>query len=79
MPLSHTFTFSSVLQASPERSWERVSTLSGVNAELGPWLRMTGPRGLGRFEPANTPVGQRMFRHRHARLRSHFGGRPLDA
>ena len=56
-----------------------MSTLSGVNAELGPWLCMTGPRGLDRFEPANIPVGQRMFRHRHARLRSHFGGRPLDS
>lgn len=43
MPRSHTFTFSSVLQAPTERIWERVSTLSGVNAELGPWLRMTGP------------------------------------
>jgi ligand-binding SRPBCC domain-containing protein len=62
MPLSHTFTFSSVLHAPPERIWERVSTLSGVNAEMGPWFRMTGPRGLDRFEPANIPVGQRMFR-----------------
>jgi len=36
------------------------------------------------FEPRLPMPGQRamfaaVFRHRHARLRSHFGGRPLDA
>jgi hypothetical protein len=62
MPPVHTFTFSSVLNAAPEQVWERVSTLSGVNAEMGPWFRMTSPRGLDRLEPAQITFGQPMFR-----------------
>ena len=33
------------LAASPDAVWTRVATLEGVNAELGPLLRMSLPRG----------------------------------
>jgi ligand-binding SRPBCC domain-containing protein len=58
----HTFSVSSLLTAAPEKVWARVSTLSGVNAEMAPWFRMTGPRGLDRFEPQQLVLGQRLFR-----------------
>lgn len=62
MPLCHTFTFSSLLNVSPEPLWQRVSTLSGVNAELGPWFRMTSPAGVDRLQPAQLTLGQPVFR-----------------
>jgi hypothetical protein len=34
---------SSLLAASAERVWARVTTFAGVNDELAPWLRMTAP------------------------------------
>jgi ligand-binding SRPBCC domain-containing protein len=34
------------LTAGPEAVWERVMSAEGINAELGPWMRMTVPRGL---------------------------------
>jgi hypothetical protein len=33
------------LQAEPAAVWERATSAAGINAELGPWLRMTVPRG----------------------------------
>lgn len=62
MPSSYTFTFSSLLRAPPEKVWERVSSMSGVNAEMGPWFRMTGPRGVDRLEPERITFGQPVFR-----------------
>jgi ligand-binding SRPBCC domain-containing protein len=59
---SNTFSYSSILAAPPEKVWARVSTLSGVNAELAPWFRMTGPEGLDRFEPQHIPLGKPLFR-----------------
>jgi ligand-binding SRPBCC domain-containing protein len=36
---------SSLLEASPEAVWERISTPEGINDELRPWIRMTVPGG----------------------------------
>jgi hypothetical protein len=38
------FRIASYLSAAPDDVWRGVSTLAGVNAELSPWVRMTGPR-----------------------------------
>jgi ligand-binding SRPBCC domain-containing protein len=40
------FTVRSSLRAPPERVWERVTSLEGINDELLPLVRMTVPRGL---------------------------------
>ena len=37
------FRIASRLTAAPDEVWRGVRTLRGVNAELSPWLRMTGP------------------------------------
>jgi ligand-binding SRPBCC domain-containing protein len=50
------FTFASILTAPPEEVWDRVSTLSGVNAEMGPWFRMTGPQGFLRRHFGGRPA-----------------------
>lgn len=34
------------LRAGSEAVWERAMSEEGINAELGPWMRMTVPRGL---------------------------------
>jgi hypothetical protein len=36
----------SLLRAEPAAVWERAMSAEGINAELGPLLRMTVPRGL---------------------------------
>jgi hypothetical protein len=54
---------SSLVPATPAVVWERVSTLEGVNHELGPLLRMTAPAGT-RIDPATVPLGERWFRSR---------------
>jgi ligand-binding SRPBCC domain-containing protein len=154
----HEIMVRSHLDAPPDRVWARVGTAEGINDELRPFLRMTLPKGLGRFadetiakptalgrswillfgvlpfdyddlvllrlEPGKgflerstmlsqrvwehertlvpgqvdgcvisdrirfaprgplpagglAPVVQAVYRHRHRRLRRHFGGRPL--
>jgi len=40
------FHISSKLAAAPAAVWERAMSAEGINAELGPVLRMTVPRGL---------------------------------
>jgi hypothetical protein len=40
----------STLWAEPAAVWERAMSAAGINAELGPWLRMTTPRGLGSLD-----------------------------
>lgn len=42
---------SSLLDAPPGVVWAAASTLRGVNHELGPWIRMTGPQDAS-FEAA---------------------------
>ena len=43
--------------AEPEAVWERAMSAEGINAELGPLLRMTVPRGLGEPRPARARAG----------------------
>jgi len=40
------FEIGSILQATPAAVWERAMSAEGINAELGPLLRMTVPRGV---------------------------------
>jgi hypothetical protein len=40
------FRIASSLRAEPAAVWERAMSAAGINAELGPLLRMTVPRGL---------------------------------
>jgi ligand-binding SRPBCC domain-containing protein len=51
----------SELGAPPEDVWARVASLEGVNHELGPWMRMTAPRGAELSLEA-VPLGRRWFR-----------------
>ena len=52
----------SLLPATPETVWERVSTFEGVNDELGPVLRMTAPARVRRLDPSEVVLGERIFR-----------------
>ena len=58
------FEVESIVPASPERVWARVSTMEGVNAELAPIVRMTCPAELsGRvMDPEVVPLNTRVFR-----------------
>jgi ligand-binding SRPBCC domain-containing protein len=49
------------LAVSPETVWDRVASLDGVNHELGPWMRMTAPRGV-QLNLDQVPLGKRWFR-----------------
>ena len=49
------------LSTSPDTVWARVASLEGINHELGPWMRMTAPRGA-ELSPATVPLGRRWFR-----------------
>jgi ligand-binding SRPBCC domain-containing protein len=55
------FVIRSSLDAQPERVWDRISTMRGVNDELWPVLRMTHPAGIDRL-PDDAPTGVRLFR-----------------
>jgi hypothetical protein len=55
------FRIASTLRAEPAAVWERAMSAEGINAELGPLLRMTVPRGsdsldLHELEPG--PLGR---------------------
>ena len=52
----------SVLSASPEAVWERVSTFEGINDELRPLMRMTAPPRIRALEPSDVVLGERIFR-----------------
>jgi len=56
------FTVSSIVPASPARVWERITTMEGINHELMPIARMTHPRGMTELDPAEVPIGRRLFR-----------------
>lgn len=56
------FTESSVVAASPDVVWARVSTMAGVNAELAPLARMTYPEAMGVLTPGTVSLGRRAFR-----------------
>ena len=55
------FSFSSRLSAAPEEVWAHAMSIRGVNRELFPLARMTGPRDLGR-DLTRVPLGRRAFR-----------------
>jgi ligand-binding SRPBCC domain-containing protein len=49
------------LRAPPEAVWARVTSFEGINHELGPWLRMTAPRGT-KLSAEAVPLGRHWFR-----------------
>jgi ligand-binding SRPBCC domain-containing protein len=51
----------SEVRAPPQTVWARVASLKGINQELGPWMRMTAPRGA-ELTPEAVPLGRRWFR-----------------
>jgi ligand-binding SRPBCC domain-containing protein len=51
----------SEVAAPPDRVWARVASLEGINHELGPWLRMTSPRGA-ELSVDQVPLGRKWFR-----------------
>ncbi len=54
-------TFSSELNAPPITVWNVVGRMSGVNAELAPWLRMTAPRAALDVRIEDAPLGRPLF------------------
>jgi ligand-binding SRPBCC domain-containing protein len=52
----------SIVPASPDVVWARVSTFEGINAELQPLMRMTAPASVRALEPADVVLGERIFR-----------------
>jgi hypothetical protein len=48
---------SSTLAVDAHELWEAATTADGVNYELGPWLKMTVPRGAGELNVATAPLG----------------------
>jgi ligand-binding SRPBCC domain-containing protein len=58
--LTRGFTYTSRLQAPRPEVWARVSTMAGVNAELGGLFRMTAPAAV--TDLASFPTGRRAFR-----------------
>lgn len=53
--------FCSELAAPAEAVWRRVSTMAGVNAELGPWLRMSHPLEHSDLLAQPVPLGSVLF------------------
>ena len=56
------FEVASVVPATADAVWERITTFEGVNHELMPIVRMTCPPALRRIDPATVPLGQPWFR-----------------
>ncbi|MCK5050263.1 MAG: hypothetical protein KAS53_00895 [Candidatus Cloacimonetes bacterium] len=59
---SYTYQVQSTLEASCEEVWTQVFQMEGVNAELSPWMKMTYPLEMNRFDPEMTPIGKLVFR-----------------
>jgi ligand-binding SRPBCC domain-containing protein len=57
----HTFAITSELNADPRVVWEHMTSMSGVNSELAPWLHMTYPKHAARIERENATSGQPLF------------------
>lgn len=53
--------FLSVLATAAPEVWSVVGTMDGVNAELGPWFRMTTPVGASSLHLDGAPTGLRLF------------------
>ena len=56
------FVTRSRLAAAPERVWEHISTMEGVNHELAPLFRMTHPAGVDRIDESLGELGTPVFR-----------------
>jgi ligand-binding SRPBCC domain-containing protein len=52
----------SIVAASPEAVWERVSTFEGINYELWPLMRMAAPASIRALDPSDVVLGERIFR-----------------
>ena len=50
------------IPAPAEAVWARVTSIAGVNHELGPWVRMTVPRHLRDATLEDLPLGERAGR-----------------
>lgn len=61
MPRSRSLAFASVLERSADQVWSTVASMRGVNAELGPWLRMTAPADAGDRWIDQAPIGEALF------------------
>ena len=53
--------FESHLASSAPAVWNEVGTIRGVNAELGPWLRMTAPREVADLRIEDAPLDRVLF------------------
>ena len=54
-------TFTSRLARPASEVWNVVGTMRGVNAELGPWLRMTVPAEADKLRIEDAEVGKELF------------------
>lgn len=58
-----TFEITTRLAAPAEQVWEAALSEAGINYELGPWLRMTMPRGLDEgISIEDVPLGEKLGR-----------------
>ena len=53
--------FESRLAETPERIWAVASTMAGVNAELGPWVRMSYPAERAALDGQDVPMQEVLF------------------
>ena len=56
------FTITSELGGSREDVWRAVTSFDGIAAEMGPWLRMSAPRGVRAIGDVEIRPGERLFR-----------------
>ena len=56
--------FTSELCATPEQTWNWITSSSGILQEMSPWFRMSVPRGLTRLDEPPFVAGQPLFRSR---------------
>jgi hypothetical protein len=49
------------IPASQQAVWDRIASMEGINHELGPWMKMTSPRGA-ELSVDQVPLGRRWFR-----------------
>src|SRR5215510_7519286 len=61
MPRTYSLSFASELYAPAPVVWAAVGTMKGVNAELGPWLRMTAPPEAEDLRIEDAPLRVPMF------------------
>jgi len=64
----------SLLAAPPAAVWERIASMTGVNAELMPIVRMTFPRDYERLDTSAIDAGKPLFRS----VLLLFGVLPID-